>query len=152
MKELKDEAVKENHNSQNYYPKMIPVMFSKEKLKCRKIPLGLQYRVLSKKRYREEYTNHILFMYLSFMAEEELKYNNSNSNKLNQPSVIELFTSSRSKVENYATIVEDGFVRLIVDRANIDPFEQQENDETCDQLNGELFSSNVETNDVETEI
>ena len=32
--ELKDEAVEENHNSQNNYPKIILMMLSKEKLKC----------------------------------------------------------------------------------------------------------------------
>ena len=31
--ELKDEVVEENHNSQNDYPKAIPIMLSKEKLK-----------------------------------------------------------------------------------------------------------------------
>ena len=66
------------------------MMLSKEKLKFRKIQLVLQYHVLSKERYPEEYTNHILFVYFPFRDEEELKYNNSNSNKLDRPSVIEI--------------------------------------------------------------
>ena len=94
----------------------------------------------------------MLFMHFLFRDEEELKYNDSYSNKINRASVIEVVKSNRSKVESYATIIEDAFKRLIVDHANIDPFWHQENDETYDHLNNELFSSNVETNDVETEI
>ena len=101
------------------------MMFSKEKLKCQKIPLVLQYHVPSKQRYPEEYTNHVLFMYFSFMDGEELKYSNSVSNKLNRPTLIEVFTSNRKKVELYATIFEDGFEKRIVDHANKDSFEQQ---------------------------
>lgn len=48
--ELKDEVVDENHNlSKIPYPKIIPMMSSKEKLKCQKIPLVLQYHFPSKK-------------------------------------------------------------------------------------------------------
>ena len=107
--ELKDEVVEENHNSQNNYPKIIPMMLSKETLKCRKIPLVLQYHVPNKERYPEEYTNPMLFMYFPFRDEDVLRYNNINYNKLNRSSVIEVFTSNRSKVEPYATIVEDSF-------------------------------------------
>ena len=90
-------------------------------------------------------------MHFSFRNKEELRYNYSYSNKINRASVIEVVKSNRSKVEPYATIIEDAFERLIVDHANIDPFWQQENDETYDQWNNELFSSNVETNNVEIE-
>ena len=53
----------------------------------------------------------MLFMYSPFKDEEEL---NKFFNKLNRPSVIEVVTSKRSKVESYETIVEDAFERLIV--------------------------------------
>ena len=116
--ELKDEVVEENGYSQNDYPKVILMILSKEKLKCRKIPLMLQYRVLSKERYREKYIHHMLFMYFPFRDEEELKCNNSYSNELNRPSAIEVVTFDRSIVEPYA-IIKDAFERLIVDYGNI---------------------------------
>lgn len=47
--QLKTEVQEENHKSQNFYPKIIPMMSSKEKLKCQKIPLVLQYHFSSKK-------------------------------------------------------------------------------------------------------
>ena len=47
---LKAEVVEENRNSQNNYPKIIPMISSKEKLKCQKIPLVLQYHVSGKER------------------------------------------------------------------------------------------------------
>ena len=107
--ELKGKVVEENHNSQNNYPKIIPMMLSKQTLKCRKIPLVLQYHVPNKERYPEEYTNPVLFTCLPFRDEEVLRYNNINSNKFNRSSVVEVFTSNRTKVEPYATIVEDSF-------------------------------------------
>ena len=62
--ELKDEV--ENYISQNCCPKIIPMMSSKEKLKCQKIPLVLQNHVPSKERYPEEYTHRKLFIYFPF--------------------------------------------------------------------------------------
>ena len=81
---------------------------------CRKIPLVLQYHVPSKERCPEEYAHHMLFMYFPFKDDEELKHSNRFSNELNQPSIIEVVTSKRSKVEPYETIVEDALERLIV--------------------------------------
>ena len=81
--ELKEEVVEENHNSQNDYSKTIPIMSSKEKLKCRKIPLLLQYHVPSKEGYPDEHAHHMLFMYFPFRDEVGLKDNNSYSNMLN---------------------------------------------------------------------
>ena len=93
----------------------------------------------------------VAYAYTNQRDEEELKYNNSYTTKLNLPSVIEVVTSNRNKVEPYATIVDDVFERLIVDHGNRDPYGQLENDEIYDQLNSEVCISDAETNNVETE-
>ena len=85
-------------------------------------------------------------MYFPFRDEEEVKYNNSYSNKLKWLSAVEFVTSNHSKVEPYATIVKDAFERLIVDHANIDPFWQQENNEVYDQLNSALLAQMLKPN------
>ena len=93
----------------------------------------------------------VAYAYTNQRDEEELKYNNSYTTKLNLPSVIEVVTSNRNKVEPYATIVDDVFERLIVDHGNRDPYGQLENDEIYDQSNSEVCISDAETNNVETE-
>ena len=45
--ELVDELIEDIHNIDHIYPKVIPLMSSKEKIKCRKIPFVLQFDISS---------------------------------------------------------------------------------------------------------
>ena len=45
--ELRNELIEDSHNIDHIYPKVIPLMSSKEKLKCRKVLYDLQFYVLS---------------------------------------------------------------------------------------------------------
>ena len=43
--ELRNELIEDSHNIDHIYPKVIPLMSSKEKLKCRKVSYVLQFYV-----------------------------------------------------------------------------------------------------------
>ena len=64
--ELVDELMEGIHNIDHIYPKVIPLMSSKEKLKCQKIPFVLQFYVPNQQTQPEEYAHHMLFMYYPF--------------------------------------------------------------------------------------
>ena len=54
------------------FPVSLPLMSSKEKLKCRKIRSVLRYHVPNKHKFPEKYSHHLLFMYYPFRSEAEL--------------------------------------------------------------------------------
>ena len=45
--QLRNELIKDSHNIDHIYPEVIPLMSSKEKLKCRKVLYVFQFYVLS---------------------------------------------------------------------------------------------------------
>ena len=59
---LQEDLLENNHSSCNY-PATIPLMSSKEKLKCRKVKVVLRYHVPNRHKYPEKYAHHLLFMY-----------------------------------------------------------------------------------------
>ena len=67
---LNDELMEE-HNTCTY-PSAVPLMSSKEKLKCRKFRAVLRYHVPNQHKYPEKYAHHLLFMYYPFRSESEL--------------------------------------------------------------------------------
>ena len=149
--ELKDDIVEKNHTCQNHYPKVIKLLSSNVKLQCRKIPLVLQYHVPHKDLKPEEYAHHMLFMYFPFRNEADLKLG-TYANKLSDTSVLEIVNSNRQKVEPYATVVDDAFRKVQEEnQSNIDPFGQQENEETYAELDEGMLDSEDEGNVEESE-
>ena len=69
--ELTDHLIQRNHTFQHNYPNVIPLMSSKEKLKCCKIPNVLQHYEPNRHVHSENYYHHILFMYYPFRREED---------------------------------------------------------------------------------
>ena len=63
--ELSDEILDDNFPDQ-VYPPVIPLMSSKDKLKCRKVPATLQFFTPNKNKNLEFYAHHILMLYLPF--------------------------------------------------------------------------------------
>ena len=139
---LVDDLIENNHASDIHYPSSsIPIMSANEKLKCRKAPYVLKYRVPNHHTHPEEYTHHLLFMYFPFRNENELKLNNSYAEKLNSSNVLDIINLNCSKVEPYELLVENTLERLSTNQnANIDSFGQQENDEINDPLNENLHN------------
>ena len=64
--------------------------------------ISVKYHVLHQEMYREEYPNHMMFMYFSFRNEADLKFNSSYANKSNFSDVL----------QQNATIIEDAFKRI----------------------------------------
>ena len=101
---------------------MAPIKFI-EKLKCCKVPCVLKYHVPNKYTHAEKYAYYMLFMYLPFRDENELKINNSYGEKLYLSNVLETINLNCIKVEPYATLVYDALEKLATNQeANIDPF------------------------------
>ena len=101
--------IENNHASDIHYPSSIPIMSANEKLKCRKVPYVLMYRVPNQHAHPEEYAHHLLFMYFPFRNENELKLNNSYAEKLNLPNVLEIINLNCIKVDPYALLVENAW-------------------------------------------
>ena len=63
---LTDETMEENDT--HTFPPIVPLMSSKQKVKCRKIRAVLRYHVPNRHKYPEKYAHHLLFMYYPFCA------------------------------------------------------------------------------------
>ena len=138
--------MEEIDNIDHIYPKVIPLMSSKEKLKCQKIPFVLQFYVPNEQTQLEEYAHHMLFMYYPFRNENDLKSGNppTYSNRLRESNVISLVNQNRARVELFATIIDDGFERYTSElETNMDPCGQQDNDETYEEQFQQLEQANA---------
>ena len=71
--ELTDSDDENNHFPSPNYPKVIPLMSSKDKLQGSEIPFVLRYHVPSKEKYPEKYSYHLLCFFHSFRDKMELK-------------------------------------------------------------------------------
>ena len=94
----------------------------------------------------EEYAHHMLFMYYPFRNENDLKSGNppTYSNKLRESNVISLVNQNRARVEPFATIIDDAFERYTSElETNMDPFGQQDNDETYEEQCQQLEQANA---------
>ena len=68
---LPDSLIEGNHNCCNY-PKIIKLMNSNEKMRCRKVRRVLRYHTPSKHQYPEKYAHHLLLLFYPFRSENEL--------------------------------------------------------------------------------
>ena len=66
--ELTDEIIENNQNFVGQYPKFLTTN-SKEKLKCRKVNLMLQYNDSNRHKEPETYDQHLRFMFYPFRVE-----------------------------------------------------------------------------------
>ena len=71
--ELTDPDIENNYFSSTNYPQVIPLMSSKDKLQCRKVPFVLRYHVLSKEIYPKKHSYHLLHLFYIFRDEMRLK-------------------------------------------------------------------------------
>ena len=112
------------------YPKVLPLMNSKQKLKCRKVKAVLRYGAQNKHKHPEKYAHHLLMCYYPFRSEDELKAG-SYVEKLQQPGVLDIVNANKQIIEPYDEIVDNALQNLVIDNSpsNLDSYGQQENEE-----------------------
>ena len=143
---LDDELMELNH-AESEYPKVIPMISSQEKLKCRKVEPVLRYHQPSAHKSLEQYAHHFLFAFYPFRNEEHLKsapLSGTYYHKLQEPGLMEM-------VEPYGEMVDQALSNLWSDLTNADVFSQQENDEVEEELAlvvNDLLDEQDNTNEV----
>ena len=128
--------MEENHTACNY-PGTIPLMNSKEKLKCRQVNAVLRYHVPNHHKFPEKYAHHLLFMFYPFHNEQHSISDNSGtySEKLQEPGVIDIVNRNKQIFEPFGDLVESALLNLRTNLiSNQDSHGDQENDEVVDEL------------------
>jgi len=131
------------------FPPVIPLMNSKEKLKCRKVRSVLRFPPQNKNLNPERYAHHLLMCYYPFRSEEELKLE-TYMEKLIQPDVLHIVNENKMIVEPYGDMVDEALENLVIDFAqhNLDAYAQQENDEVEEDID----FSRIQDDDEEQEV
>ena len=132
--ELTDNLVEDNSPcSPVNYPKILPLMSSREKLYRRKMLYVLRYHVSDKHKYPEEDVHHLLFLFYPFRDESALlsEYDRTYTSK----SEDEVVNRNKLITESHGDIIDSAFSIYKIDRPhNMDSFAQQENEETNEEL------------------
>ncbi|XP_066911767.1 uncharacterized protein [Clytia hemisphaerica] len=145
---LDDTVVEENH-VENPLPKKIPLMNSKECMRCRKVRKVLRTYTPNRHLYPEKYAHHLLMLFYPFRKEEDLKLDGSYMLKLSSPDVLEKVNRNREIFEPNSELVESALQNYRSDLlTNQNAFAQQENDEVFNLLNEELDNNT----DIEEEL
>ena len=66
---LNDELMNSNHE-ESIFPKIVPLMSSKEKLKCRKVKAVLRYHQPSPHKNVEQYSHHLYLLFIHFVMKK----------------------------------------------------------------------------------
>ena len=136
--ELVDEDIELNHQDSSY-PQTIPLMSSKQKLKCRAVPAVLRFHTPNKDKNFEFYSHHLLFLFYPFREEQQLKVGNpaTYANKISQPGVLDIINRNKAHIEPYSDVVDDALAQYSSQALlfNTDPFAEQENDEVSRSTN-----------------
>ena len=124
---LNDELMDSNHE-ESIFPKIVPLMSSKEKLKCRKVKAVLKYHQPSRHKNVEQYAHHLLFAFYAFRQEEELKYTVAGTYfaKLQEAARLNIINRNKSVMEPYSDMVDKALSNLNSQMVIPDPFGQQE--------------------------
>ena len=107
-------------------PKVIPLMSSKEKLKCRNVKAVLRYHQPSPNRDIEKFAHHMLFSLYLFRIEEHLKLppiTGTYFKKLQEPGVLDVINRNRAIMEPFSDVVDKALLNL---QSNLDAFPQQD--------------------------
>ena len=111
------------------YPKVIPLMTSKEKLKCRNVKKDLRYHQPSPNRDTEKLVNHMPFSFYPFRTEEYLMLppiTGTYFEKLQEPGVLDVINRKRDMMEPFSDVVDEVLLNL---QSNLNAFPKQESDE-----------------------
>ena len=140
---MPDDKLLETHHKDCNYPKEIPLMSSKEKLKRRKAKAVLRYFQPSPSKAFETYAYHLYFSFYPFRNEEELKsppVTGSYRAKLFKPGVINIINRNKATMEPFCELVDQALLSVHSDIHSHDAFSQQENDEVYEQMSSTVDS------------
>ena len=107
-------------------PKVIPLMSSKEKLKCQNVKAVLRYHQPSPNRDIEKFAHLMLFSFYQFRIEEYLKLppiTGTYFKKLQEPGVLDVINRNRAIMEQFSKVVDEALLNL---QSNLDAFPQQD--------------------------
>ena len=138
-----DDELLETHHKDFNYPKEIPLMSSKEKLKCRKVKAVLRYYQPNPNKAFETYAHHLSLSFYPFRNEEELKspaVTGSYRAKLLEPGVINIINRNKATMEPFSELVDQALLSVHSDIHSHDAVSQQENDEVYEQMSSTVHS------------
>ena len=121
--DLGDEHIETNH-SKCSLPDYVPLMSSKEKLKCRKVKAVLRYHQPNPNKDIEKYAHHLLFSFFLFRDEQELKsrsISGSYFERFQEPDVLEMVTRNKTSMEPFIELVDQALLNLrnnLIDNIN----------------------------------
>jgi len=121
------------------YPKSIPLMLSKEKMKRRNVRKVLRYHTPNAATNAEAYSHHLLMLFFPFRKETELlsEVDKSYFSKLNQPDILAVVNINKEKFEPWGDLVETS-LRNFTFQSRTDNYAQQENDDVLDELDEQI--------------
>ena len=132
--ELTDPYIENNHFPSTNYSKVIPLMSSKDRRQCRKVPFVLRYHVPSKEKYPEKYSYHLLHLFCPFRDEMELKgkYLGTYKEKISEPGVVDIVNANKLLIELDGDLVDAVFAHFQDKEMNynIDSHGQQKNEDS----------------------
>ena len=121
-----DDKLMESDHVKCTDPKVIPLMSSKEKLKCRNVKAVLRYQQPSPNSDIEKFAHHMLFSFFPFRIEEYLKLppiTGTYFKKLQEPGVLDVINRNRAIMELFSDVVDEALLKL---QSNLDAFTQQD--------------------------
>ena len=134
--ELTDPDIENNHFPSTNYPKVIPLMSSKDKQQCRKVQFVLRYHVPSKEKYSEKYSYRLLHLFYPFRDEMELKgkYLGTYKEKISEPGVGDLVNANKLLIKLYGDLADAVFAHFQDKEMNynIDSHGQRKSEDSID--------------------
>ena len=128
------------------YPKIIPLMSSKEKMRCRNIKKVLRYHILNPAVNAEAYAHHLLILFYPFRKESDLlcEDNLTYVSKLNDEEVTNIVNRNKMIFEPWGELVESS-LRQFTFQPRTDRIADQENDD----VENEVLQNNETENNLE---
>ena len=134
------------------YPRLIPLMRSKDKMRCRSVKKILRYHTPNANLNPEEHAHHLLMLFYPFRNEQELCEENSFLTKLNQQNVLTIVNENREKFEPFGNLVEESLIHFTSHSKSIDSFAEQENDDLHENVVNNDFNSGDEDEIVDFQV
>ena len=127
--------IDDDMNQPCLYPKCLPLMSSKEKMKCRRIRKVVRYHTPNPVTHAEAYAHHLLMLFFPFRNESDLisEVDNSYTSKLNEPDILSIVNSNKQLFEPFGDVVDRALMNF-TSQSRTDCYAQQENDAVLDEL------------------
>jgi len=102
------EILNDDMDGPKIYPKYVPLMSSKEKMKCRTIKKVLRYHTPNPVSHSEDYAHHLLMLFYPFRKESDLLSLNSKTyiEKLNETNATTIVNKNKCKFEPCGNILD----------------------------------------------